>query len=294
MHILLTNDDGADAAGLVGLYEELTAVGDVTVVAPAENQSGVGRTRSHAVLRREHPWGYTLTGTPADCVAYGLRGLDTDFDLVVSGCNHGPNAGNYVTGRSGTVGAGIEAAFLGTPAVAVSAYHREDFFPDPPEAYDFGRPARVTAEVCRRAREAGLFTSGTLLNVNVPLDVAEPRMRRTTPYPDYDLHVEHDADPAAVEAVEALGRDGEVDPDAEGTLVRMHDAVWPGTVGFENPFPPTDRQRDRYPVGTDRRALVDGEVSVSPLSIEHEDVESEALAAVVDAYNEANAPEQPS
>ena len=263
----------------------------MTVVAPAENQSGVGRTRSHAVVRREHPWGYTLTGTPADCVAYGLRGLDTGFDLVVSGCNHGPNAGNYVTGRSGTVGAGIEAAFLGTPAVAVSAYHHEDFFPDPPEAYDFGRPARVTTEVCRRAREVDLLAPGTLLNVNVPLDVADPRMRRTVPYPDYDLHVEHDADPAEIERVEALGRDGGSDQYAdgdEGTLVRMHDAVWPGTVGFENPFPPTDRQRDRYPRGTDRRALVDGEVSVSPLSIDHDDVESEALAALVDAYNDAN------
>ena len=288
MDILLTNDDGADAAGLVGLYEELTALGDVTVVAPAENQSGVGRTRSHAVVRNEHPWGCTLTGTPADCVAYGLRGLDTGFDLVVSGCNHGPNTGNYVTGRSGTVGAGIEAAFLGTPAVAVSAYHHEDFFPDPPGAYDFGRPARVTTAVCRRAREGGLFTPGTLLNVNVPLDVAEPRMRRTTPYPDYDLNVEHDADPAAVEAVEALGRDGDVDPGEEGTLVRMRDDVWPGTVGLENPFPPTDRQRDRYPVGTDRRALVDGEVSVSPLSVEHEDTGSEALAALVDAYNDTS------
>ncbi|MFT4880140.1 MAG: 5'-nucleotidase [Natronomonas sp.] len=288
MDILLTNDDGADAAGLVGLYEELTALGDVTVVAPAENQSGVGRTRSHAVVRNEHPWGCTLTGTPADCVAYGLRGLDTGFDLVVSGCNHGPNTGNYVTGRSGTVGAGIEAAFLGTPAVAVSAYHHEDFFPDPPGAYDFGRPARVTTAVCRRAREGGLFTPGTLLNVNVPLDVAEPRMRRTTPYPDYDLNVEHDADPAAVEAVEVLGRDGDVDPGEEGTLVRMRDDVWPGTVGLENPFPPTDRQRDRYPVGTDRRALVDGEVSVSPLSVEHEDTGSEALAALVDAYNDTS------
>ena len=288
MNILLTNDDGADAAGLVGLYEELTALGDVTVVAPAENQSGVGRTRSHAVVRREHPWGYTLTGTPADCVAYGLRGLETAFDLVVSGCNHGPNAGNYVTGRSGTVGAGIEAVFLGTPAVAVSAYHHEDFFPDPPEAYDFSRPARVTTEVCRRARETELLAPGTLLSVNVPLDVADPRMRRTVPYPDYDLHVEHDADPGAVEAVEVLGRDGEGSPGDEGTLVRMHDAVWPGTVGFENPFPPTDRQRDRYPVGTDRRALVDGEVSVSPLSIEHDDVESEALGALVDTYNDAD------
>jgi 5'-nucleotidase len=282
--ILLTNDDGIDAPGLAGLYEELTAAGEVTVVAPAENKSGVGRTRSHAVVREDHPWGCSLTGTPADCVAYGLRGLEAAFDLVVSGCNHGPNAGNYVTGRSGTVGAGIEAAFLGTPAVAVSAYHGEDFIPDPPEAYDFGRPARVTVDLVRRMRAAGLDTGGTLLNVNVPLDVADPRMRRTRPYPDYDLHVEHDADPEDVEAVEALGRDGSIEA-AEGTLIRMDDAVWPGTVGFENPFPLAEDEHERYPEGTDRRALLDGEISVSPLSIDHADTEHSALADVVAAYN---------
>jgi 5'-nucleotidase len=287
--ILLTNDDGIDAAGLVRLYEELTAVGDVTVIAPAENQSGVGRTRSHASVRYDHPWGYALSGTPADCVAYGLRGLDTDFDLVVSGCNHGPNAGNYVTGRSGTVGAGIEAAFLGTPAVAVSAYHHEDFFPEPASAYDFGRPARVTVALCRRVETAGLFSSGTLLNVNVPLDVADPQMRLTRPFADYDLQVEHDADPAEIEAVDALGRDGEFEGDDDGTVIRMHDAVWPGAVGFENPFPPTAEHRRRYPHGSDRRALVDGQISVSPLSIDHDDVENEALSDLVAAYNDANA-----
>jgi len=284
--ILLTNDDGIDAAGLVRLYEELTALGDVTVVAPAENQSGVGRTRSHAAVRRDHPWGYTLSGTPADCVAYALRGLDTDFDLVVSGCNHGPNAGNYVTGRSGTVGAGIEAAFLGVPAVAVSAYHHEDFFPEPASAYDFGRPAKVTVDLCERADQAGLFSPGTLLNVNVPLDVAGPPMHLTRPLPDYDLHVEHDADPQDIDAVEALGRDGGVEGDVEGTVIRMRDEVWPGAVGFENPFPPTEEHRERYPRGSDRRALVEGDISVSPLAIDHGDAEHDALESLVAAYNE--------
>ena len=286
--ILLTNDDGVDAPGLAGLYEELTGVADVTVVAPADDQSGVGRTRSEAALRREHPWGYELTGTPADCVAYGLRGLDTEFDLVVSGCNHGPNVGNYVTGRSGTVGAGIEAAFLGTPALAVSAYHHEDFFPDPPGAYDFGRPARVTVELYVRARGAGILTPGTLLNVNVPLDVEAPQMRVTRPLPDYDLHVEHGAEAVADADDKAdPGTDGVADGESvDGEPVRLRDAVWPGVIGLENPFPPTDEHRERYPDGTDRRALVEGEVSVSPLSVDHTDAEHRALADVVAAYNE--------
>jgi 5'-nucleotidase len=286
--VLLTNDDGAGAPGLVSLYEELTAIGDVTVVAPDENKSGVGRTRSHAAVRRDHPWGYTLTGTPADCVAYGLRGLGTDFDLVVSGCNHGPNVGNYVTGRSGTVGAGVEAAFLGTPALAVSAYHCEDFFPDPADAYDFTRPANVTVELCLRAREAGLLRPGTLLNANVPLDVPGPRMRVTRPLPDYDLRVEHGADPEAVDPVEAIGREGSVAAE-DGEVIRLRDDVWAGVVGFENPFPPTEEHRERYPEGTDRRALIEGEISVSPLSVEHGDAEHEVLSRVAAEYNERNA-----
>jgi len=282
--LLLTNDDGADAPGLVRLYEELRAVGDVTVVAPDENQSGVGRTRSHAAVRHDHPWGYTLTGTPADCVAYGLRGFEADFDLVISGCNHGPNVGNYVTGRSGTVGAGVEAAFLGTPALAVSAYHHEDFFPDPADAYDFARPAQVAVELYLRAREADLLESGTLLNVNVPLDVADPPMRVTRPLPDYDLHIEHDADPEAVDPLDVVGTAETLDP-GDGEVIQLKDSVWPGVVGFENPFPPDPDLRERYPEGTDRRALVEGEISVSPLSVDHGEADDVALQAVVDAYN---------
>jgi 5'-nucleotidase len=260
--ILLTNDDGIDAPGIASLREELTAVGDVTVVAPADDQSGVGRTRTNAVTREDHPWGYALAGTPADCVAYGLRGLDVEFDLVVSGVNSGPNAGNYVVGRSGTVGAGVEAAFLDTDAVAVSAYHAEDFFPFPAEEYDFSRPARVGAAVVERAFDDELFETVDLLNVNAPVDVADPHIRVTDPHHDYDLTVEHEeTDPeAAPEEVP----DG-VDPGEE--VVRLQDTVWPGIVGWENPFPATEEYRDRYPVGTDRRAMIDGEVSVSPLSI---------------------------
>ena len=270
-NILLTNDDGIDAPGLASLREELTAVGDVTVVAPHENQSGVGRARNSSAVRHEHPWGYSLEGTPADCVAYALRGLDAEFDAVVSGVNDGPNAGNYVVGRSGTVGAGIEAAFLGVPAVAVSAYHAVDFFPQPPEEYDFGRPARVGADLLERALAAETFADVDLLNVNAPVDAPEPDARITRPTADYDLRVGHDAD-----AVERdLGEDQ--------TAVRLDDAVWPETEGFENPFPLADRHSERYPHGSDRRAMIEGEVSVSPLTVNHGHAESESLVGVVES-----------
>jgi len=290
--ILLTNDDGIDAPGLAALYEELTGVADVTVVAPADEQSGVGRTRSKRAIRRPHPWGYSIAGTPADCVAYGLRGLDEDFDLVVSGANHGPNAGNYVVGRSGTVGAGVEAGFLGTPALAISAYHAADFFVHPPEEYDFSRPARIAADLVEDALDAGVFEEVDLVNVNAPVDVEEPPVQVTRPYPDYDLVVEHEGDVATAntdggttpawldDRAEADGDDG----DEDGEVVALHDSTWPDVVGFQNPFPPTDEYRERYPVGSDRRALMDGAVSVSPLSVTMDAAESERLADLLDDW----------
>jgi 5'-nucleotidase len=271
--ILLTNDDGIDAPGLAALREELTAVGDVVTVAPHTNQSGVGRARNSSVVRHDHPWGYSLEGSPADCVAYALRGLDTEFDAVVSGVNDGPNAGNYVVGRSGTVGAGIEAAFLGLPAVAVSAYHAVDFFPHPPEEYDFARPARAGVSLLEAALENDVFEEVDLLNVNAPVDVSGPTSRITRPTHDYDLTV---SDGDAPEGRE-LG-DGQ-------TALSLSDSVWPDTVGFENPFPLHDDHRERYPHGSDRRAMVEGEISVSPLTVDHGHAESTRLPSVVDSLD---------
>ena len=280
--ILLTNDDGIDAPGLATLRTELTAFGDVTVVAPKSNQSGVGRARSEAAVVRDHPWGYGLAGTPADCVAYALRGLDTDFDIVVSGVNSGPNAGNYVVGRSGTVGAGIEGAFLGTPALAISAYHSTDFFLSPPAEYDFDRPARIAARLVSRAIDVGIYDDVDLLNINAPVDAPNPPVVLTEPYHDYGQDVERlevadrDTDEFGIDATQ-LGDDEHV--------VRLRDRTWPGVVGWENPFPPTDEHRSRYPVGTDRRAMVDAAVSVSPLSVQHASPDSAALAEVVETLD---------
>jgi len=277
--VLLTNDDGIDAPGLASCYEELTAVADVTVVAPMENQSGVGRTRSHRTTVESHPWGYALDGTPADCAAYGLRGLDIDFGLVVSGCNHGPNAGNYVVGRSGTVGACIEAGFLGTPGIAVSAYHCEDFFVSPAEEYDFSRPARVMSEVVVRALSSDVFDSADFLNLNVPIDVADPAMRLTEPHHDYDLLVEHEAD-GAVDEQANLGTVGDI---------ALRDVAWPDTAGWENPFDSDVDLAERYPEGSDRRAIIDGAVSVSPLTAPAVGVRSDALETMVSGCNESGA-----
>jgi len=275
--VLLTNDDGIDADGLAALYEELRAIGDVTVVAPIENQSGVGRERSNYVAREEHPWGYALDGKPADCVAYGLRGLDADFDLVVSGCNHGPNLGAYVLGRSGTVGAAMEAAFLGTPAVAVSAYHAREFFVHPPDEHDFDPPARVARVVVERALAEDVFDAVDVVNVNAPIEDADASVRLTRPDVDFDLHVEHHDDATDLPVDVADGQDA----------VGLRDSLWPHVVGWENPMPGIDEHRERYAVGTERRAVIDGEVGVSGLTAPRNAVETDALGRVVNAVDRA-------
>jgi 5'-nucleotidase len=126
--VLVTNDDGATAAGLVALRAALLDLGlRVSVVAPDGNRSGMARAISFDRPVAVVPAGgsadapvYACTGSPVDCVRVGLlSGLVGPVDLVVSGINHGLNVGDDTT-YSGTVGAALEAAMLGTPAVAFS------------------------------------------------------------------------------------------------------------------------------------------------------------------------------
>src|SRR5579872_7241708 len=133
MLILLTNDDGISAPGLVALYSELAELGEVQVVAPATVQSATGHgiTLSTPLLTtrmtvEEKFTGVAIEGRPADCVKLAVSQLlPRTPDLVVSGMNAGANVGINVI-YSGTVAAAIEAAFLGLPSIAVSLYLRKD------------------------------------------------------------------------------------------------------------------------------------------------------------------------
>lgn len=128
--ILFTNDDGISSPGLWAAASAFTDVGDVLVVAPREQQSGMGRSLPVTSEGRIHPQQmmfngseytvYAVDGTPAQAVQHGVIELAERLPaLVVSGINYGENAGNGVT-ISGTVGAALEAASLSIPAIAVS------------------------------------------------------------------------------------------------------------------------------------------------------------------------------
>lgn len=164
--ILVCNDDGFHAPGLAALHKAVTGLGEVTVVAPATEQSGVGHAITVAnplkIKRLKLAGqieGYLVNGTPADCVKIAVSVLlKKPPQLVVSGINLGPNVGISVV-YSGTVSAAAEGAILGIPSMAVSlsAFDNPGWEP----AAHF---ARLLAEKILRK---GL-PACTMLNVNVP------------------------------------------------------------------------------------------------------------------------------
>ena len=165
--ILLTNDDGVRAPGILALAKALQSVGEVTIVAPAENQSGKGHSISITdpvyVDPVTLPGGIEALGataTPASCVKVAMLALLKQRpDIVVSGINRGYNLGMTTYKSSGTVGAAREGATQGVPAVASSM--------DVRGGTDYEAAAKVTAEIVAMVKANGL-PAGVFLNVNVP------------------------------------------------------------------------------------------------------------------------------
>lgn len=163
--ILLTNDDGVRAPGIVALADALRGTAELTIAAPAENQSGKG----HAITTSDPifvetitlPGGiaaFSLHTTPATCVKVAVGALMTQRpDLVISGVNRGYNLG-MVAYVSGTVGGAREAALMGIPAVAASLAGEES---------NYKPGAEVVRQVVDMVRTHGL-EPGSFLNVNIP------------------------------------------------------------------------------------------------------------------------------
>ncbi len=164
MKILISNDDGFQAPGIVALHAALKDIADVEVVAPEHNNSAKSNALTLAAplyVREAHNGFRYITGTPADCVHIALKGLlDYTPDLVVSGINNGANMGDD-TIYSGTVGAAMEAYLFGIPAIAFSQTEKGWAHIDAA-----AQIARLLVQRIERERmlEGGAF----LLNVNIP------------------------------------------------------------------------------------------------------------------------------
>ncbi|MDD1716428.1 MAG: 5'/3'-nucleotidase SurE [Methanolinea sp.] len=175
--ILLTNDDGINSAGLWAAYEALSPIAQVTVVAPATQQSAVGRSisifepiRAHQV-EQNGVTAYAVGGKPTDAVIIGLYALDLSPALVVSGINIGENLSFESIMTSGTVGAALEAANQGTPSLAFSLQVEDqgDKFDDPRyHGQSFDDAKKVVREVCQTFLERPFPAHADVINVNIP------------------------------------------------------------------------------------------------------------------------------
>ncbi len=231
MKILISNDDGINAEGLLVLAETLAQSHTVQVCAPDRDHSGASGSltlsRPLHVTRLRNGF-VCIDGTPADSVHLGITSLfDTEFDCVVSGINTHENLGDDVL-YSGTVAAAIEGRFLLQPAIAVSLVNRGRFH--------FDTAARVIEQLLQRLPELGL-PPRTILNVNVPdLPFAELQGLEIT-------RLGHRAKGKAPEAV--------CDP-------RGRERFWIATAG----------EGDDAGPGTDFYAVTHGYVSVTPVQVD--------------------------
>jgi len=253
MRVLLTNDDGIEAAGLQALRKALLELPgiELAVIAPDGNRSAMARS----ITTRRPLWvqevdfddgtvGYATDGTPVDCVRLARLGLIEGFtaELVVSGINHGSNLGDDIT-YSGTVAAALEAIVLGLPGIAVSQQSGAlelDFRAG--GGFEFQVAAAFTARLVAELGSVPL-PQGTLLNINVP-----------------------GADPDGVE-VARLGKrvyrdelaliDEDLDPTHPRRLYRIY-----GDASYE-----------RDETGTDLAAVARGNIAVTPLHFDLTDHE---------------------
>lgn len=259
LNVLLTNDDGIDSTGFQALYDGVSDVANVTAVAPATDQSAVGRSISNSVTVYEHELGYAIEGTPVDCVVTGLSSLVPDADVVVSGCNRGANLGGSTLGRSGTVSAAVEAAFFDVPAIAVSAYipaeefaYGTDFADVEVPAHQYEEAVQAATYLLERTRNTDVFQHADYLNVNAPItDRATGEMVVTKPSHVYQM-----------------------DSRRDGDTIELVDHIWEQMA--EGEIPDTN--------GTDRWAIIENKVSVTPLTAPHRTEHHEKLDEMASQY----------
>jgi 5'-nucleotidase len=239
MHILLTNDDGINAPGLLALEEIARALSPsrLTIVAPEYDQSGVAHSLSlndPLRLREVSPDRYAVKGTPTDCVIMAIHRIfgGSRPDLVLSGVNRGHNVAEDIT-YSGTVAGAMEGAILGVPSFALS----QSYASGDRESVPWSTAVTHAPALIRRIQAAGV-SPDTLININFPNCGAE--------------------DVAGVSVCVQGKRDAallKIDERRDGRNLPYY---W---IGFE-------RQRSTPRPGSDLAALAERRIAVTPLRVD--------------------------
>lgn len=231
MRILLSNDDGYFAPGLMTLAEHVAKIAEVVVVAPERNRSGASNSLTldrPLTVRQAHNGFHYVNGTPTDCVHLAATGLlETLPDMVISGINDGANMGDD-TIYSGTVAAATEGFLLGVPSFAVSmSQHNATYFET---------AAKVIVELVLHYQKTG-FPPPLLLNINVP-DVPYEQIKG--------------------KLVTRLGKRHKAEPVIQSQTPRGEKVYWVGAAG----------SAQDAGEGTDFHAVANGYVSITPLQVD--------------------------
>jgi len=182
--ILVTNDDGVYSTGLKAAYDSVADLGEITISAPAMQQSGVGRSISifEPLRIKKTNIGdvpaYAVGGTPTDSVILGIFTILKELpDLVLSGFNIGENISTDTITTSGTIGGALEAASYGVPAIAASMQVLEEGlkFDDPRDYHKerFETGIKVVNGIAKKVLKYGMPEKVDLLNVNIPYHAEE-------------------------------------------------------------------------------------------------------------------------
>lgn len=232
MNILISNDDGVLAPGLITLSQALSQIGNITVIAPDRNRSGASNSLTlEAPLRiKKLENGFiSVEGTPTDCVHLALTGLLKEApDLIVSGINAGANLGDDVL-YSGTVAAAMEGRFLGVPSIAVSLAGNGNL-------QHYSTAAEVIKQLVLRLQTSQL-PEKSILNVNVP-DVPIQEIKEFM--------------------ITRLGTRHRNDPIVPSLDPRGHTIYWIGPQGCAQDAG----------LGTDFYAISQNQVSITPLQLD--------------------------
>lgn len=236
MLVLLTNDDGIKAEGLITLRKEVSRIAEVWVVAPEDEQSAISHSltlQKPLEVKKMSDRTFSISGTPADAVTIGVYGiLKKKPDLLISGINHGPNLGEDVT-YSGTVAGAMEGSLMGIPSIAVSVFAVG--------SSNFKETARFVRRLVLFIKKKGL-PKGALLNINIPVTRGTLEKYEIT----------------------RLGKKMKRKVELKKANFRSRDFWW---IGKEN----TDWSRAS---GTDWSAIKSGKVSITPLQLDLTDHEA--------------------
>ena len=228
MRILITNDDGVNSSGIVAAKNAVIDLGEIEVVAPATQQSGIGHAltlfepiRVSVSKLLDGNRAYSVSGTPTDAVILGVYEImKKKPDLLISGINVGENLGMAELTTSGTIGAAMEAVVHGIPSLAISMQVKRDDikFHDGHVDLDFDFAQKITRKLSKKIMNRGLPQGIDFLNVNIPSHPESHKIKLTRLGKKmYSIHIQKRLDPRGREY---YWIDGDpVGTDEEGTDV---------------------------------------------------------------------------